>query len=268
MIDISGYEGSGQFGPAYQFMLDNDTHAPGSVDRMLIERMVRLCSETADYLYGDFTPTELRYEVGSRPQMEDCLRQAGADRGDEEERVERICGFCAELGQRGTDDLDQIRFGGTEEQIVQRGSDFCGELARVACVLSQIAGVPARMVMLADTRKAYWGHVIIEAFRAGVWGAADTTTNVVYRHRDGRPATTWELMNDPRLIEAARRGTETIYTTPGTFRAAAIANYLAGDWRKYDYAVCGANDYYRSILDMSMRGWPGGIRWLHGEDEL
>ncbi len=229
MIDISGYQGSGQFGPAYQFMLDNDAHAPGSVDRMLIERMVRLCSETADYLYEKFTPTEPRYEDGSRPEMEDCLRQAGADRGDEEERIERICGFCAELGQRGTDDLDQIRFGGTEEQIVQRGSDFCGELARVACVLAQIAGLPARMVMLADTQKAYWGHVI---------------------------------------IEAARRGTETIYTTPGTFRAAAIANYLAGDWRKYDYTVCGANDDYRSMLEMSMRGWPGGIRWLHGEDEL
>ena len=26
------------------------------------------------------------------------------------------------------------------------------------------------------------------------------------------------------------------------------------------------NDYYRSILSMADRGWPGGLRWLHGED--
>jgi transglutaminase-like putative cysteine protease len=268
MIDISRYRGAAQFGREYQFMLANDAHAPGSADRVLVDGMVRLCPETADYLYAEFTPTDLRYEVGSRPQMGYCLRQAGADRGHEEERVERICGFCAQLGQRGTDDLDRIRFGGTEEQIVQRGSDFCGELARVACVLAQIAGLPARMVMLADTQKAYWGHAIIEAFRAGAWGAADSTTNVVYRHRDGRPATTWELMNDPDLIESHQRGDQTPYTEPGTFRAAAIANYFAWEWRSYDYIVSAINDYYRSILQMSARGWPGGIRWLHGEDEL
>lgn len=268
MTDLSQYQGIGQFGRAYQFMLDNDAHAPGSVDRVLIDRMVRLCSETADYLYAQFTPTALRCEPGSRPQIEECLRRAGADRGDEERRIDRICGFCAELGQRGTDDLEAIRFGGTEEQLVQRGSDFCNELARVACVLAQIAGLPARMVMLADTQKAYWGHVIIEAFRAGVWGAADTTTNVVYRHGDGRPATTWELMNDPDLVESHRRGDQTPYTEAGTFRAAAIANYFAWDWRSYDYTVSAINDYYRSILEMSIRGWPGGVRWLHGEDEL
>ena len=34
----------------------------------------------------------------------------------------------------------------------------------------------------------------------------------------------------------------------------------------YDYAVSPINDYYRSILEMSGRGWPGGLRWLHGED--
>ena len=31
-IDYSRFMGSAQFGPAYQKMLDNDTHAPGSVD--------------------------------------------------------------------------------------------------------------------------------------------------------------------------------------------------------------------------------------------
>ena len=34
-------------------MFDNDTHTPGSVDRVLTEQMVRLCSENESYLYNE-----------------------------------------------------------------------------------------------------------------------------------------------------------------------------------------------------------------------
>ena len=51
MFDVSAYRGIAQFGKAYQTMLENDAHAPGSVDRALAEEMVRLCPETAEYLY-------------------------------------------------------------------------------------------------------------------------------------------------------------------------------------------------------------------------
>ena len=65
-VDYSRFMGSAQFGPAYQKMLDNDTHAPGSVDRVLTEQMIRLCSETATYLYTDYTPADIRYKRGTR----------------------------------------------------------------------------------------------------------------------------------------------------------------------------------------------------------
>lgn len=95
----------------------------------------------------------------------------------------------------------------------------------------------------------------------------DLTTNVVYRHEDGAPVTTWELMNDPELVDSHWRDELTPYTYPGKFRAAAIVNYFVWQWKKYDYTVSGVNDYYRSILEMSEQGWPGGQRWLHGEDK-
>ena len=50
MPDLSRFTGLGQFGPAYRIMLENNSHAPGSVDRVLCERMIRLCPETAAYL--------------------------------------------------------------------------------------------------------------------------------------------------------------------------------------------------------------------------
>ena len=262
-LDVAKYTGIGQFGPAYRVMLENDSHARGSVDRALTERMIRLAPETAAYLYKEYTPTKVLYEKGSRPELERCLEEPVTVEGG----IQRIARFCADLGKNVSDDLDAMRIGGTEEEIIRRGSDWCTDVARVACILSQAGGVPARMVYLADTSQAYSGHAIIEAHRRGRWGAVDATTDVVYLHPNGEPASVWELMSQPSLVEAHRRKSGTIYTTPGQFRAAAVSNYFVWEREKHDYAVSGVNEYCRSILEMSLRGWPGGLRWLHGEDK-
>ncbi len=265
MIDISAYRGIGQFGPAYRIMFENDTHAPGSVDRVLQENMIRLCPETADYLYREYTPIKNLYRKGFRPELECYVQKAIVGCESDEERIEGIARFTSHLKEKVSDDLETMRFGGTEEEIIQRGSDWCADVARVGCALCQVAGFPARLVILIDTEKAYSGHVIIEVHRAGVWGAVDPEMNVIYRHRRGRPASIWELMNDPDLIERHWRGESTLYTTFDQFRGAAISNYFIWRWREYDYTVSEINNYYRSILEMSIKGWPGGLRWLHRE---
>jgi len=268
MTDLSRYKGIAQFGTAYQVMLERDSHAPGSVDRVLLEQMVRLCAHTAPALYGASTPTDVLYRQRSRPELEHCVVEATADRGPDEERIEGIARFCAGLaasvdGQA----LSAMRLGGTEEQIVRRGSDWCTDVARVACALCQVAGFPARLVHLFDMTKAYSGHAITEVYRACAWGAVDAITAVVYRRADGRPATTWELMNDPTLAEAHQRKRTTAYTTVSQFTGAAISNYSIRESSGYDYTISTVNEYCRSILRESERGWPGGLRWLHGEDE-
>lgn len=264
MVDVSHHRGPSQFGRAYQIMLQNDAHAPGSVDRVLLERMVRLCSETAAYLYEEYTPTTIRYERGSRPELQQYVEEAVGGCASDEERMAGIAGFLIRIADRAeANDLDAMLFGGMEEEIINRGTDFCVYLTRVGCVMCQVAGFPARLVNLFNTDQAYGGHAVIEGYRGGIWGAVDTSTGVVYRHSDGRPATTWELMHQPALIEAHSG----FYSTVGQFRGAAVSNYFVWDWKDYDYTVTGINDYYRSILEMSSRGWPGGLRWLHGEDK-
>jgi len=264
--DLSKYQGVGQFGRAYRIMLENDPNAPGSVDRVLREQMVRLCRETAGWLYAGYTPVQVGYRPGSRPELEGHLAAALAGCGTEEEKIARINRFCASVQERAGDDLDTAVFGGTEEEIIARGSQWCTEIARAACVLCQIAGLPARMVYLLDTEQAYSGHAIIEVYRGGFWGAVCPETDVIYRCPGGAPASTWELMNAPALIEMHWRGPSTLYTTPGQFRGAAVSNYFAWEHQCYNYLVSPINGYYRSILEMSLRGWPGGLRWLHGED--
>lgn len=266
MTGHSAFQGLGQFSPAYRIMMENDAHAPGSVDRVLVEQMVRLCPETARYLYEEYTPLDLRYVRGSRPELEAYVAAAASGR-TQEEIVEGIARFTARLSKKvETESLDEMRVGGMEEEIVRRGSDWCTDVARVACVLCQVAGLPARIVCLCDTEQAYSGHVMIEAHRDGRWGAVDSSTAVIYRYPNGTPASTWDLMGNPSLVESHSRGRSTLYTQPGQFRHAALVNYFVWEWKRHNYAVTPVNDYYRAILSMSLRGWPGGLRWLHGED--
>ena len=265
-MDISHYQGIDQFGKAYRIALENDTHAPGSVDRVLAKTMVRLCAETADYLYTGYSPTSVHYGKGSRPLLEHFVVDAGASQGTFTGRVASIVDFCQSLEERVADDLDGMRFGGTEEQIVERGSDWCTDVARVACAMCQITGVPARLVSLFNLSQAHSGHKIIEAYMEGVWGATDPLNGVVYRHPNGRPTTTWELMNDEKLVRESWEGRLSFYADPRQFEGAAVCNYPIWRASDFDYTVSRLNDYSRRVLEMANAGWPGGLRWLHGEE--
>lgn len=264
-VDLAAYVGISQFGTAYQVMLENDAHAVGSVDRVLMANMVRLCAATAQYIYGEYTQPQVRYIPGSRPALEEVLRDVLTPEAQAEERVVAISDYCSRLAEEAPSDPGGLVLGGTEEEIILRGSDWCTDLARVGCVLCQVAGLPARIVYLADTSQAYSGHAIIEAYRDGVWGAADVTSGVVYRSREGKPVSTWELMCEPWLI-GHHASSGVLFSPLGEFRRAGVVNYSVADAHLYDYSMSMPNAYYRSILAMFRAGWPGGLRWLHGED--
>lgn len=266
-MKLTQFTGTAAFGLAYQRMMERDVHAKGSVDRVLASRMVRLCEETADYLYSSFTPLDVAYVTGSRPKL-DNLVKALIPRGvATEDRLGSIITFTRNLAIGAEQDLTKMRFGGTEEQIITRKSDWCTDIARVACLLCQVAGFPCRLVHLFDLDQAYSGHVIIEAHRDGRWGALDSSTAVAYVTSDGKPASVWQLMNNPTLIDQNKEASGGAYTTPGQFRAAGHTNYFAWNAAHYVYTVTGVDSYNLSILSMSNRGWPGGLRWLHGEDK-
>lgn len=261
-MNLLPFTGINQFGPAYETMLENDTHAAGSVDRVMTRDMVRLCPDTAAYLYDGYTPAKVSYVGGTRPELETLIDDLPGDSVAVDGLVASIARFTSGLRKNVAEEtLDEMRFGGTEEEIIQRGSDWCTDVARVACVLCQIAGVPARLAMLFDTDEAYSGHVIIEAFREGAWGAVDASSAIVYRHADGRPATTWDLMTNPGLFELARRpdGRMPANANKEQFNAGAISNYQAYDRERYDYSISPINGYYRTILENADKGWPDGF---------
>lgn len=258
-MNLNKYKGLGQFGSAYKIMFENDIHAPNSVDRVLTEQMILLCLKTKKYLYSKFTPTKISYANNSRPILEECLKNIGNSK-TEEEKIKSITKFCKKLAK-----TESIRFGGTEEEIIKRGSNWCTDLARVGCVLFQIAGFPSRLVTLINIDKAYSGHEIVEVYWNNKWGAIDTTYGIIYQNKEKRPLSVWDLMNDPNLIRINVKRSLADKKI-GEFRSAALINYFVKDFKKYIYTKSNANDYYHRIFKMSSSGWPGGIRWLNKEN--
>jgi transglutaminase-like putative cysteine protease len=222
------YRGRRQLPAPYRTMFDNDPHPIGSVDRCLWESMVRLCPATATALYEEFTPTRSPYRAGTRPELERLVRALGlADRTDDE-RVAAVVRFASGLAPPTPETPERMRFGGSEEEIVTRGSQWCADVARVACGLCQVAGLPSRLVILEDTSRAYSGHTIVETWRDGTWGAVDPVGNLVYRKEFHEPATTWELMSRPELLDAQPVQRPDAGAQRGQFLWAAIANYPLG----------------------------------------
>ena len=66
---------------------------------------------------------------------------------------------------------DDFMWGGVEEFVIAKGSDWCAELARVFCALCEMMGVPARIVFALDGSDD--GHVLAECYEGGEWMLVD-----------------------------------------------------------------------------------------------
>jgi len=251
-----------QFGPAYAKMLEMDPHPPGSVDRFLLENMVSLNQKTQSYLYRTFTPLEVKYVPGSRPDLEGYLNNVTGKKEGEGEIAGNIIKFCAEIAREGGNvEPENLTVGGTEEEIIRRKTDWCTDLARTACALFQISGFPSRIAYLFDTGRAYSGHAIIEVFWKEKWGAMDPTKGLIYLDFEEKPVSISALQYRKELV---CKNEPNPY--PEQFREAALSNYFIWEAEKHDFSRAKVNEYYRKILEMAEKGWPGGLRWLFEED--
>ena len=260
--------GIGCFGPAYEAMYRNDTHAFGSVDRGFYADMVLLNRATHAWLYKHFTDERTRPPL-KRPAL-DALA-ASLRRAEDAETVSAIVSHCrTQIVEPFTVPTQDMVFGGTEEAILARGTDWCTDVARVCCALCQAAGFGARIVITANTRLPYCGHTVVECYYDGRWGVLDPTYGFAYRTPDGRPANVPALRAHPHIVAEAfaRRYSDMHHLFPPAqqYLSAAFVNYDAAHPDRYDYAESGLNAYTAGILSHSERGWPQGMRWLFAED--
>ena len=73
---------------------------------------------------------------------------------------------------------DHFLWGGTEEFVIAKGSDWCAELARVFCALCELSGISARIVFALDGSAD--GHVLAECHVDDEWMLVDPLAAKLY----------------------------------------------------------------------------------------
>jgi len=262
------------FGKQYEFGYKNETHEPGSVVRVLFDEMIKLDVNSVEYLYNSYTDLSISYKQGSRVFLENIVMKLKGK--TDAETVDNIIEYCRNIVTSCDTDTNDFIYGGTEESVIERTSYWCTDIARVACVLFQIAGFPSRIIVTVNTNFAYCGHIVTEVYYDGKWCATDPNAGVVFRHENGVPASAWEVHNDYEIANRIYRIKDpncmegnSIFFPPGEqFESVGIVNYYIGDMEKYNYKTSGTNEFYKKILKNSDEQWASGLRWVHGEEFL
>lgn len=137
-------------------------------------------------------------------------------------------------------------WGGTEEMVITKGSDWCNEVARVYCALTQVSGIASRLVYSLSQDD---GHVITECFVGDRWGLVDPLAPKVYTKSDGSPLSVVDMaVADPLRRAEYTSGREGYYVHESFFQFMAVAEYRLIDSDKYDYGVSYCNEFYRKLL--------------------
>lgn len=236
-------------------LLENSTfsrniYRSGSVDYVLFDEAYILSEDTRHTLYDKAMIPACRYQAGSRIHLEQLVDALTANKHGDYEKAIALLTFVRDIPVNyGNVDGDPFH-GGTEEEVIRKGSSMCNEQARVLCVLAQIAGIPARYVghMTAfdfDNPKSGSGHGVNELFIDGNWVYMDIR-GIVFNKKDHGLASTWDLITNPELIDmqqadlaALRKSNYTLdnsrkYFGPNSIHI--IANYNVAEHYRYDYS--------------------------------
>ncbi len=141
---------------------------------------------------------------------------------------------------------DDFWWGGTEELVIAKGSDWCAEVARVFCGLSQVCEIPSRIVF---TYGSDDGHIIAECYTDKGWCLVDPLAPKVYETADHLPVGAVDMvMAAPAIRREYTASGEGYYVDPRFFRYVAVSEYWLTDAASYDYGLSFCNDHYRNLL--------------------
>jgi hypothetical protein len=159
------------------------------------------------WFYQSFTYPRVFYKQGSRPVLEKIVwEQTKADapamdrlRACLDVVVQRMPHYIL-LGYNGAPDRAM-----TEEELLRSGHGWCNEQARVLVALTQIAGLPSRLVF-AQSRDNKIAHVVTEVYVEDKWVLVDQTEGLIFTRVDGRPVNVLDLRTDPKVWREADAG--------------------------------------------------------------
>lgn len=154
-----------------------------------------------DFIYNAYTSSHPVYRPGSRPVLEALAGRAVGSEPLPVRQVQRLAAFVkSELPWAGYcwktrgHRLKTDR-GMTEEELLESGFGWCNEQARVFCGLTQVLGIPSRLVFAANSARGF-GHVVNEALLPEGWLMIDCSFGFCFL-RDGRPVRAADVRSQP-----------------------------------------------------------------------
>ena len=93
--------------------------------------------------------------------------------------------------------LKDMLFGGTEKEMLTRGTDWCFDLARVAAVILDCIGLTSRFVFVANPYKAYNAHTLLEVYYNDSWGVIDPLYGYIFF--DTKPINAKDIIHSAQL---------------------------------------------------------------------
>ncbi len=234
------------FGKAYGVMLRNDLHSIDSIDHLFLKTMILLDDESYEGLYK----TECNRADMSEHELYGFSQKF--KRATDKDTIDAVLKYTSDIAKSFEIPFEEMLFGGSEKQIIERGTDWCADMARVCCVILKCLNIPCRILHIADTDKAYNGHVVCEAFYENEYGVIDPIYGFAfYKYK---PIGGYYLLKHHDEFSLGYDGYTELY------RAIAINEYdPLGD---NDYSVTGPNEYYLKLINCDHND-----TWFMGEDK-
>ena len=229
-------KGYGVFGKSYEIMNKNDLHDINSIDHRFMQEIILLDESSYDYLYNK----EVNYYDMTHHELFEFSKQFKGN--SNKETINNVLMFTRNIAKNFNVEFEDMLFGGSEKQIIERGTDWCADISRVAAVILDCLSIPCRILHLANINKAYNGHVLVEAFYENKWGVIDPLYGYLF-YKD-KPIDAYQLLKDKHYLN----GYNDYYKE--LFNAIAINEYNPMD-KTNNYNISKPNEYYLKLINSS-----------------
>jgi hypothetical protein len=232
---------------------DEATLPPGSVDRNLLESQIWLSAGNESSLYQAADRTSS--PRAARPWLEAIVAGLTIGMVNDFQRATALRRWVAGIprtfpeGGMSTQDgfwQDYSTFlrGGTEEEVIRKGTPLAIELSRVLVTLALLTGVPGRIVMLSSDDGGQ-RHTVTELYVNGHWSVFDPVSDRAFIWSKHGYASAWDIHRMPRLVDGLQDHGRLRYVDSRFYQRVAIAIYDPWDphhrfpWQPLDEATRG-----------------------------
>jgi len=249
-------KGYGIFGKAYEVMFRNDLYDEDSVDHYILRNMILLDEDSKAFLYQK--PQRISDDIRFHGLYDYSLQFKGLN------DFESICNvktFLFNIVHNFDMQFENMVFGGSEKEIIERGTDWCTDISRVGAALLQCLKIPSRIVVIVNKDVAYNGHQVVEAYVDGKYMMCDFLYGVV--GKINTIYSVYDLLNKPEQVKNIyqsniKEGLQLDYISE-LYNLAAISEYDIT--KEYNYTISRPNEYYLRLVKLKLNG-----QWQMGED--